>query len=439
MNKLLRNALFVLTLFLLTAQSTKAQFLMDMVDTTNDIGKGLLDIYKNYNHIHVGGYLQPQYQVAASPGVKGFSGGDFSAFSNSRFMLRRGRIRFDYVRYAKNNIPSLQFVYQFDGTERGVFIRDFWGRVFDTKYQLFSFTGGMFARPFGYEVNLSSADRESPERGRMSQTLMKTERDIGAMVSFEPKKKDNPLHFFKLDAGYFNGQGLSATTDYDSYKDFIVRGYVKPCAISKNISLSGGISFFQGGLRQNTKYLNTISTNANNIKDYKLDSSEANIGQHLFRRYRGADMQLKIKEKVGATELRAEYWYGKQPGSSNSSEPPAVLLFLANDPYYLRNFNGAYFYLLQNIINKKNQIAIKLDWYDPNADVKKKEIGNPGTRFTPADIKYTTLGFGYLNYFNENLKLVLWYDRIWNETTQLAGYTQDIKDNIFTCRLQFRF
>ena len=46
-------------------------------------------------------------------------------------MLRRGRIRFDYIHFAENKGPSIQVVFQFDGTERGVFIRDFWGRIFE--------------------------------------------------------------------------------------------------------------------------------------------------------------------------------------------------------------------------------------------------------------------------------------------------------------------
>ena len=44
------------------------------------------------------------------------------------------------------------------------------------------------------EINLSSSDRESPERGRMSQILMRTERDLGVMVSFGTQKTQN---FFK--------------------------------------------------------------------------------------------------------------------------------------------------------------------------------------------------------------------------------------------------
>ena len=57
----------------------------------------------------------------------------------------------------------------------------------------------------------------------MSQILMKTERDLGAMISFEPRKPDHPLRYLKIDAGLFNGQGLSASADFDSHKDFITR------------------------------------------------------------------------------------------------------------------------------------------------------------------------------------------------------------------------
>jgi len=86
-----------------------------------------------------------------------------------------------------------------------------------------------------------------------------------------------------------------------------------------------------------------------------------------------------------------------------------------------------------------HQLGIKYDWYDPNTRVSAGDIGRPGSNLSATDIKYSTLGFGYLCYINDNLKLVLWYDMIKNENTQLAGYSSDLKDNTFTCRLQFRF
>jgi len=194
---------------------------MDMLDTTTEMGKGFLSMYKKFDHLRIGGYLQPQYQVASAEGAPNFSGGDFAKFSDNRFMIRRGRIRLDYVRLNTEGKSQLQFVFQVDATERGVFVRDLWGRYWENKWQLFYFTTGMFARPVGYEVNLSSADRESPERGRMSQILMRTERDLGVMASFGTQKSKNFFRKVKIDAGFFNGQGLTGTTDFDSYKDFI--------------------------------------------------------------------------------------------------------------------------------------------------------------------------------------------------------------------------
>lgn len=432
-----KKVFYVLLLSLAFLQPTRAQFLMDMVDTTTEMGKGMLSIYKKFDNTRIGGYIQPQFQMAQKKGAHSFAGGDFLPNVNNRFMLRRGSIRFDYVYFAEKNGPSLQFVFQFDGTEKGVFIRNFWGRIFENKYQLFAFTAGMFARPFSYELNLSSGDRESPERGRMSQTLMKIESDLGAMVSFEPRKKDHPLRYLKIDAGLFNGQGLNAPADFDSHKDFITRVGLKPYPITSAITISAAASYLDGGFLQNTKYLYTIQNNRN-VKNFVADSSAKNVGGIAPRKYYGVDAQIKIRNKIGFTELRAEFIAGKQTATINSSETPAALL-VGTDGYYIRMFSGAYFYFLQNIFNKHHQLGIKYDWYDPNTSVKGNDIGKTGTNISAANIKYATLGFGYIYYINDNLKLLLWYDKITNEKTQLPEYITDAKDNILTCRLQFKF
>ena len=435
---MLSKKLLILLLALLTCQALQAQFLMDMVDTTKDMGKSMLSIYKKFDHIRINGYLQPQFQVTQTKGSKNFSGGDFATNSNNRFMLRRGRVRFEYLHFAAKKGPSVQFVFQFDGTERGVAIRDFWGRILENKYKLFALSVGMFARPFSYELNLSSSDRESPERGRMSQILMRTERDLGAMISFEPRVKNHPLRFLKIDAGVFNGQGLAAAADYDSHKDFITRVGLKPYPVTKAITISAGASYLNGGFLQNTKYIYNSGSNGFG-KTFIVDSSVTNAGKIAPRKYYGADMQIKIKNKTGIfTELRAEYMTGKQTATASNSETPAALL-TGNEGYFIRKFNGAYFYLLQNIFNAHHQLGVKYDWYDPNVKVKKDDIGKAGTAVNATDIKYSTLGFGYIYYMNENLKLVLWYDKITNEKTQLPAYIKDVKDDVFTCRLQFRF
>lgn len=435
---MLKKKLPLLAVATLLCQLLQAQYLMDMVDTTKDMGKGMLALYNRLDKIRLSGYIQPQFQVTESKGAKGFAGGDFAANSSNRFMLRRARVRFDYLRFPKNATgTSLQFVFQYDITERGANVRDVWGRFFENKYQLFAFTTGLFARPFSYEVNLSSADRESPERGRMSQILMKTERDLGAMITLEPRNKNSKLKFLKADLGVFNGPGLSSTTDYDSHKDIIGRLSIKPQNLSKNITLGAAVSILNGGITQATRYVYHTTTTAG-IKNFTVDSSASNINQIAPRKYYGADAQLKIKNRVGFTELRGEFITGKQTASAGSSETPGVA-FAGTDGYYIRKFNGAYFYFLQHLGSLKHQFGIKYDWYDPNTEVKGDEIGKSGNNENAANIKFTTLGFGYIYNISENAKLVLWYDRITNEKTSLAGYTTDAKDDVFTCRLQFRF
>lgn len=430
---LINKVVLITAFFLGFSRQIQAQFLMDMVDTSKDMGKNMLGLYQKFNYLRISGYMQPQFQAIQEKGAKTYSGPDFPANSNNRFTIRRGRFRLDYARFNKEDKESFQFAFQFDGTERGVNIRDFWGRVFENKYEVFALATGVFARPFGYEVNLSSMDRESPERGRMSQILMKTERDIGAMVSFEPRRKTNKYKWLKLDAGFFNGQGLTGIGEYDSYKDFITRASVKPQQIAPNIKMSGGLSYLDGGFMQNSKYSYSMKGSGRG-SGFVVDSNLANIGRKAPRRYAGADIQWEFKHPKSKTVLRAEYWQGTQTALANFSETPGILL---SEPLYSRNFNGAFFYLLHAF--GKHQLGVKYDWYDPNTKVKGMEIVNGSNNFHGADIRYNTVGVGYLNYINENLKLVLWYDFVKNETTGLDGFTKDLSDNVFTCRLQFKF
>jgi hypothetical protein len=171
-------------------------------------------------------------------------------------------------------------------------------------------------------------------------------------------------------------------------------------------------------------------------KTFTVDSSLSNIGNTAPRHYYGADLQVKWIHKWGVTEWRAEYWTGKQSGTTKTTANPDLLPVV---PTYIRDFNGAFFYFLQDIVNPKNQLLVKYDWYDPNSKVAGKEIGRPGTNLYEGDIKFSTLGFGFSRVLTQNVKLVLYYEIVKNETTLLTGYTADVKDDLFTARLQFRF
>ncbi len=429
----------IISMLILSVTGSSQRYLSD-IDSNFFIKDTVRPILKRFENLRFTGYMQPQFQIAQSKGSASYAGGNFSQYSRSRFMIRRARVRIDYLLPSKTRYPQALFSFQIDATERGVIVRDMFLKLFETKNNIFNLTAGLFARPFGYEVNLSSAFRETPERGRMSQILMPSERDIGVMVSYEPQEKKRKLSHIKFDVGFFNGQGLSGTTDFDSHKDLISRLFIKPYTINK-FDLSGGLSFLRGGWKNATKYVYKSETAANGDRFFEIDSAEANLGKSSPRHYYGADVQLKLRHGWGETEWRAEYWFGTQPGTALSTSNPGTLPNSNGIPLptYIRHFDGAFLLFLQNIVNKKHQLMIKYDWYDPNIRVRKDEIGKTGTNLTLADIKYSTLGIGYSYLFNPHTRVIFYYDIVHNESTQFPDYTSDLKDNIFTTRLQFRF
>lgn len=428
---MLSRRLIFFSFLLFGSMSLNAQVMLnDLLDTSSSLGKGFLSMYEQYNWLRFSGYLQPQFQFAESKGAPTFNGGDFAPNSDNRFSLRRGRFRMDYLHKNKEGYPDVQLVFQFDGTERGFFPRDMWGRAFEHRWHLFSLTAGIFARPVGFECTLGSADRESPERGRASQLLMRTERDVGAMLSIEPMKNGGKMHWLRADVAVMNGPGYASTTDYDSHKDVIIRAYSKPQNLGRSkLKLSGGVSTYIGGI------VNALPVNYYNEGGYqRRDSSGSNIGRLMPRDYYGADVQLKIPTRIGLTELRAEVLTGQQTGTLATSETPANL----SSPLVARNFTAAYFYFIQGIGSQDHRVLVKYDIYDPNKDLKESELSSTKGN-TGADVRFATLGFGYLWKMTKHLQLTLYYEHPVNEASPITNYTADLKDDNFTARLQFRF
>ncbi|MBA2498592.1 MAG: porin [Chitinophagaceae bacterium] len=395
-------------------------------------------VVKRFENLYVSGYMQPQFQAAQRKGTPAYGGNSFQEFSDNRFMLRRARIKFDYVVPGKiGDFPAALFTFQFEATERDVNIRDVYVRVFEPKEKNLSLTAGLFSRPYGFEVNLSSSFRETPERGRMSQLLMPSERDLGIMATYESQNESRKNPQLKFDIGLFNGQGKSGPAEFDSYKDLISRLRLKPVDFGKNkdFSIGAGLSLLYGGWAQATKYKYEMGQQ-NGLFVFMVDSSLDNIGDKAPRQYYGADVQFIKTHGWGKTEIRGEYWRGIQPGTESTTENPGELPI---EPTYIRHFDGAFFYFLQNIINDKWQLMLKYDWYDPNTDISKTDIGKTGSNLSLTDVRYDTYGMGFTRYFTNKLKVLVYYDIVRNEKTSLSGFTSDVKDNIFTCRVQMMF
>ncbi|MFH1196433.1 MAG: porin, partial [bacterium] len=95
---------------------------------------------------------------------------------------------------------------------------------------------------------------------------------------------------------------------------------------------------------------------------------------------------------------------------------------------------------VQNL-GETNQLVVKYDVYDPNKDVSGDEIGqSSGAKLTAGDLKYSTLALGLVHYWSENVKFVLYYDMVQNEkSANLSAYKEDLKDNVVTFRVQYKF
>jgi len=383
--------------------------------------------------IKVSGYIQAQYQVADSPGVSSYAGGNFPSNVKSRYSVRRGRMKVNY----DNDLT--QYVLQIDVTQSGVGIKDAYISVMEPWMRTASLTAGIFDRPFGFEISYSSSNRESPERSRLFQTLFPGERELGAKL--ELNAQEGLFSYINFKGGFFNGV-LNTANENDRNKDFIGRlGFQLPFQ-EENFAIDGGFSLYSGKVTNNSKYVYSIDENSA-TKQYRIDSMATNNLGHFGRAYYGGDIQMYYDIPViGGASLRAEYITGEQPGTSSSGSfynPSSV-----NTALYKRQFNGWYVMYIQNI-GLQNQFIFKYDVFDPNTDVKGDDLGRPGTNLTTADIKFSTLGIGWVYHWDANVKFVAYYDRVMNEKVysgangSFAAYKNDLKDNVFTLRMQYKF
>ena len=417
----------------LLAQETKEK-------SNDSIQKSLADLKKAVDvmkRIKITGWVQAQYQYADTVGAANFDGGDFPTNVDNRFMIRRGRIKATFE--GKNT----QYVVQLNMTERFVNISDIYVKYTEPFTKWISLQAGMMNRPFGYDIQLSSAVRESPERARYTQIITPNERDMGAEIIVEAPKKSK-FFGFNFTGGFFNGTGLTIPavniSDIDSKKDFIGRlSYYKGIKNDK-IKFGVGASHYNGYERMaNNMVYSGFKTDTLGNKQFKLnDTTTVNYkGSYAKRLYYGVEAFFSVKSKIGTTTLRGEYVFGQQPGSASSTRSPQAATTGAT---YIRNFNASYVFFIQRIMESKHEIFVKYEWYDPNSKVRASDIGKLGSALGSADVKYTALGVGYNFYVTENFKFLAYYNMVSNEISKdLSGYTRDLKDNILTLRVQARF
>jgi len=459
-----------------------------------------------YQHFFVGDSLGSTPQHFAK-----YYGGDFiNEINQNRFTIRRGRIKITHE--ANNAKANLSF----DITEKGFEVKDLNLKYSEKYLNAFSLTAGLFYRPFGNELSYSSSLRESPERARVIQTTLPKERDLGLMLTFK-MPKEYFLNILQIDAALVNGNGAAVETDnykdfigrlqintpenfkkisfscgVSYYKGYVNHVYEPVDTISTNVSKKYYIYKFE----EITDSL--YGTYKAFVVDTLTNRESGMYGTKILREYFSIDAQLKAKTVFGEIEIRGEYMWGTQPSFvyTNSFDKPSVIyndiytdsptgpvtgvawpIHKVPQPYrpvkvdskeiphntMIRKFNGGYIYFIQNILETNHQIVIKYDWYDPNTEIKGNEISTDyifdttdslaTTYISPADLKYTTWGFGWNWKITENVKLMLYYERVINEKAKIKAYEGDLNqgwhpapsykknilDDVFTFRIQYKF
>jgi hypothetical protein len=487
---------------------------------------GQSDSAKNWlKYFELKGYFQFQYHYTDkddSVSLHAMTAGDFARFNNNKFAVRRSRIRFEYHRdYASSAIS-------FDVTERGMIIKDAWLAFKDPWFKGIEMKMGVYALPFGHEIELPSLERETPERSRVVQHLFPGIRDIGTGFRFQ-LPETNAFHALLLDAGIFHG--TSGNIEADNAKDFVGRLFIDKPLKSDKVNFSMAYSFLNGkvnhqydidGSISNYHYIyrmldTTVNVNGEDrqysilfqdylpnelddlIKDSVTGYTPATFNKFVTRRYHGVSGQVDLNlsigaKKIGKTMIRGEYIWGVQvsqegtlgnPYVFNSMTPTGPFVsvtwpkFDSPQPYnpaaigkhlkpshtFIRNFRGMYFYIDQQIGKTGHHLVYKYDYYDPNTAVSGEDIrlnieddqGNiiGSSGLSVADVAFKTHGFGYRYVFADNrLSCMLFYENPRNEKTLLeplnssqinlgknphTGFLTDIKDDVFTIRVQYIF
>ncbi|MBL8025132.1 MAG: hypothetical protein JNL74_01905 [Fibrobacteres bacterium] len=423
------------------------------------------------------GYIQAQYRMAMDTAentdskrvykapVGDFSGGKFLDGQTNEFQVRRGRLKLTYEE------KMSKAVLQLDITNKGVGVKDAYLQIKEPWLKTANLTMGLFDRPFGHEISYSSSTRESPERSRLFQVLFPGERDVGAMLEIAPPEKYSVLSMLNLKAGVFNGNGIAA--DNNDNKDFIGRFGINIPLVEQNLSIEAGASTYMGKVVQgfDTAYV------MGDDKKFKIETAANAKFETRDRNYMGADLRVFYDLPViGGISIRGEYIQGTQPGNEkstsvfsaaydtekdvkiyndsldvdstvNSVKAVVPAIENKNKPLrlYEREFSGFYAMLVKNI-GSKNQLVVKYDSYDPNVKVEGADF-KTGTNLKASDLAYNTIGLGWIYHWDANLKFVLYYDMVSNETVdaslaadaKLGVYSKEVNDDVLTVRVQYKF
>lgn len=423
-----KTLLSLITIFVIGSVSaqTVESLQKESTENTKEISK-----LKNYienswmKNLKVSGYMQMQWQMAQEKGQNSqYNGGNFNPGVDNRFLLRRARLKVAY------SLDFFKASVEVDASSSGVSLTEaLIGLQF--RSQVAGLSMGYVAIPYSYVVDVSSSSRMAPEIPRAVRALMPNDKALGGFATFRGKKGKS-LNDLVFNIGVFSQNNFAG--DLYSRKQLIARlQYDKKY---DNIGFGFMGSFQRGGLVNIGEQSYTYSKSTNAF----VENNDVQ-GKYNTSLYYDFGAKLNFKTSIGKTSLQGEYLFGNQPGTFKLNNTSKDQTFLASaGPVYNRKFSGYYVDLAHEFPKTNLSLLVRFDKYDPNRQISGNNVGlNVGTG--AADLSYSTLGAGLCySFLKDHLRLVAYYEFVWNETTSnLTNYTKNIKDNLFTLRLQAKF
>ncbi len=371
------------------------------------------------SHFKIGGYIQAEANIGQKDSH--LNVGKVLSSDKRSIGLRRGRVKMTYQHSLS------EAVFQLNITEASLSVINAYFKLKSPWEALgqSSLTTGVFLTPFGHEICYGSAKRESVERSRIVRSLFAGLGNVGALLTLQADKK-SLWSMLQFQGGILAGNAIGV--ENNGRQDFISRLTIGK-QISKNFYAKLGSSAYLGYLSNKKGYVYSFENEG--FKQIKQE------GEYELKKYFGIETELRLNSMLGQTKVLGEYLFGEQPALASSSVSPRN--FKGNQDLFIRNFKGAYLQLSQSMGKLPLTAVFKYEWYDPNTQVAKDEIGKKVLTGV-ADLTYQTFGFGLLSDITKHIRLHAYYEINKNEvSSHLQGFKEDIKDNLFYLRLQYVF
>ena len=382
--------------------------------------------------LHIGGYLQAQYESNQLSQDQLQQGG--SPLNQDRFTLRRGRLRLDRGWQYANATLELDA-----NTTRGmsVGIRRAEGSLLyrgdnsESLPPLVMLSLGVTDIPFGFELLESARERPFMERSLGSSALFPSEMDIGAKLS-------GAVSFLRYAFAITNGEPVDNLPgryprDPNAAKDYSGRVGVESQPL-KALSIAGGTSFYQGtgfhpGADATKPSFAWIDTNEDRtIQPNELQAIPGTAAQPSvnFKRWAYAlDLELVLNTAIGSTRLYAEAFLASNLDRSYLIADPVSSGLDVREA-------GAYVAFTQDV-TRWGQVGFRASFYDPNADFAQSVRG----RQVPTSLGVRTLSPMLALRVQDRARLSFQYDFVHDSLAKDAqGVPTDAKNNQLTLRLQ---